>query len=236
MKVEPQHTYTSQSVTASREASSNLSTATPSEAAHYALNYVKAHIRDSVNLEMLNGTCPQEIKAQQRDMHNRAGVYSTPVDCYTTNDFINLTREAERCSIGNCADVCMVAARSLTENGYPYPVELCTIQGDVKGYKLDHAFLRIHCDPKNRDIENHIIDPLLQMLSQPKQHDLFGRTLQTSCEEPDFRKHFYCYATEIETGKAKFLPVSDINNMNVLSCAKISLDPYNKSQFVPTSK
>lgn len=238
-QVGSQYTQATQGATEIREASNHLSTLTPSEAANYAINYMKIRIKDSVNLEILNnGQSSEATRAQQIDMHNRAGVYGTPVNRYTSNDFINLTREAKRCSIGNCADVCMVAAHSLVDNGYPHPIELCAVDGNVEGFELDHAFLVIHGDPEDPSVESHIVDPFLQMLSEPEQHNFFGRSLPVSYEQSSFNEHFFCYAAKQKTGEAtqetieaKFVPVSDIRDADIVPCGKIYLDSNNKPQF-----
>ncbi|WP_342220831.1 hypothetical protein [Candidatus Fukatsuia endosymbiont of Tuberolachnus salignus] len=185
-----------------------------------------------MNIERLTkGLYCKELGKRQRDMHRQAGTYGKPVDQFTPQDFKNLTRAAERCSIGNCADLCMIAAREIVESGYPHPIELCTIEGKVEGFTLDHAFLRIYCDPKDQDAENCIIDPFMQMLSKPQRTKLVGMNQPITFEEPEYEKYLFCYAIHQETDTAQLVPMSRINNLGIHSIGKIFLDPKREFQF-----
>ena len=237
MYVVPPHnnSYSASIATTRREAALGLSDATPREVAYYAFRYVQSRIKDSVNLEILrNGTCAEGLRAQQRTMYQEAGTLGKSVNKFTSEDFINLTSSARKHSIGNCADICMLAARAIAEQGYPRPIELCAIQGQVENHSLDHSFLRIHCDPKAPHSQNYILDPFVQMLSQPEQNNLLGTNQPLAFEEPDFPQHLFCYTKNDITGNVQLLPVSAISNYWVRSVAAISLDSDRKLQFIPT--
>ncbi|KAF3997103.1 hypothetical protein [Glaciimonas immobilis] len=211
----------------------NFSRATPSEAGRFGVDYVKAHITKSVNLEiLLRGECPEELKKQQLDLYRSADTYEKPVNEFTTDDFMRLTSAVLSEKMGNCGDLCMIAARAIVENGYPHPVQLCSIKGTMEGLYLNHIFVRICGSPQDKKVQHHLIDPFLQMLSPSEQQNLIGTTQPKTFAEPEYFEHLYCYATNDQTGKARLLSVPEISDFFSGSVGTVSLTSDKKIQFV----
>ncbi|MGZ9713973.1 hypothetical protein ACXX82_24555 [Glaciimonas sp. GNP009] len=236
MRTQSPHNNPTIAAASNQEAGHHLAVATAGEAGNYGVNYVKERVNDSVVLEILrNGACPEDLKKQQRIMQQSAGTFGKAMNSFTSEDFIELTNAVKLYAIGNCADLCMLAARAIVENGYPHTVELCGISGELNDYFLDHAFLSIHCDPQNENARSHVIDPLVELLSPSDQSHFLGAVQPKTFEQQHSYRHLFCYAIHQITGAAQFVSLADISNLEILSIGTFSYTPDSQLQFNPST-
>ncbi|KAF3997102.1 hypothetical protein [Glaciimonas immobilis] len=218
---------------ADREPRPDFSRSTAAEVGKYAVNYLKTHIRDSFHLRALRRQDQTVLIQQQSYVYLCAGTYNKFWHTFTTENFIDHTDGVRSRGIGHSVDICMLAARVIVENGYPGPVHIYQINGDAEGFVLHHVFLFIHVNRKSSSAESHMIDPLIQMLSEDEQKSLIGATQPQTFVMDDCVSHLYCMGLDEKTGEGRFLSLPDISKLGMGPVATVSLDADSKIQYFP---
>jgi len=173
-----------------------LKDASPKEAAQYGLRAANGVARSPLVNQLL-GCTDEDTRRARLDVLQSAKLISThgdtplPLNRCTSEHVEDLVRHAQQSSVGNCMELCLVAASAIVRAGYPWPVSLIAVTGTVPDALLDHCLIRVGAPAGEEYV---IVDPLAEKIPYFLQVEETGREGPSIYEEPTYASNMLIIA------------------------------------------
>lgn len=226
-------------------AGQGLQKASAMEAANYGF-HVASGIERSPVIDALGGQRDEQACDQINDIRREAGVVddngiSLPIEKFTTDHFLALTRLTQQKNVGNCLELSLLAARAMVENGYPSDIQLLAIQpktGSLQAGDFDHCILRVRANDGAAGSalqENWIVDALLGKIPAETCIEQTGSRREAVYEEPQVERHGV--AVVHEEGHPRLMSFDrekmDAFLLGTVSCTGDGIAQVRRVQFLP---